>query len=227
MEGAEKRCRLYYGRVWHTRCHPATHSFNYKIAMVCVDLDKSEAEFKGLWPLASTDKGWWAFARFRESDHLKDIPNPSKHNISLAEKVRILVESKTGYRPKGSICLLSHLSYFGYCFNPVSFYYCHDEEGNLQVVVAEVSNTPWEEMHTYVLHSNVKNVDTKEKTPSTPYTHRYRFKKEFHVSPFMDMEHTYDFSFQSPEKQLQVNTSMFKGSVKWFTATLRMESIGW
>ena len=46
-------------------------------------------------------------------------------------------------RPRGRIELLTHLAYFGYCFNPASFYYIWDAEGNsLESVVIEVSNTP-------------------------------------------------------------------------------------
>jgi DUF1365 family protein len=43
-------------------------------------------------------------------------------------------------------------NYFGYCFNPVSFYYCFDTDGEtLQTIVAEVNNTPWGERNMYVL----------------------------------------------------------------------------
>lgn len=56
-------------------------------------------------------------------------------------------------RPTGRIELLTHLAYFGYCFNPASFYYAWDAAGTaLEAVLIEVSNTPWNEMHYYVLH---------------------------------------------------------------------------
>jgi uncharacterized protein len=46
------------------------------------------------------------------------------------------------------VTLLTNLSYFGYCFNPVSFYYLWGQHGTPQAgevvaVVAEVTNTPW------------------------------------------------------------------------------------
>ena len=68
--------------------------------------------------------------------------------------MRDLVEEKSGVRPAGPVYLLTHLRYFGYCFNPVSFYYCFDGEGdgdgNLSAIVMEVNNT-WNEQHAYVL----------------------------------------------------------------------------
>jgi len=46
--------------------------------------------------------------------------------VPLASAVRELVAERTGVRPQGPIRLLTHLRYFGYCFNPVSFYYCFE-----------------------------------------------------------------------------------------------------
>ncbi len=72
--------------------------------------------------------------------------------MPLERCVRDLVETETGHRPCGPIRLLTHLRYFGYCFNPVSFYYCYDPSGqDIVAVVAEVTNTPWGERHCYVL----------------------------------------------------------------------------
>jgi DUF1365 family protein len=58
--------------------------------------------------------------------------------------VRDALAAATG-RPTGRISLLTHPSYFGYCFNPVSFYFvwAADGSGALESVLAEVSNTPW------------------------------------------------------------------------------------
>jgi DUF1365 family protein len=57
--------------------------------------------------------------------------------------VRDLVEHSSGQRPSGPIRLLTHLRYFGYVFNPVSFYYCFNaDDTRLETIVAEVTNTP-------------------------------------------------------------------------------------
>lgn len=61
----------------------------------------------------------------------------------------------------GKIKLLSHLTYFGYCFNPLSIYYVYkkDNPEELFCVIAEVSNTPWIEQHSYALHESVPGVE--------------------------------------------------------------------
>jgi uncharacterized protein len=95
--------------------------------------------FRGLWPLAGINSV--SIASFRESDHMKLRSNP---NQPLVDAVRDLMEERTGVRPSGKIVLLTHLSYFGYCFNPVSFYYIYNAAGSaIEAVIAEVSNTPW------------------------------------------------------------------------------------
>jgi hypothetical protein len=105
--------------------------------------------------------------------------------ILRSTAVRDLVERSTGRRPSGSIQLLTHLRYFGYCFNPVSFYFVHDaDDRQVSTIVAEVNNTPWNEQHAYVLDS-FENLSRGNKK-------HFRFSKDFHVSPFHAMEQTYD-----------------------------------
>ena len=111
--------------------------------MMYLDLDELPTLFRDRW--------FWSFERsnvatFRRRDHFGD---PA---VSLDETVRALVETRTGRRPTGPIRLLTHLCYFGYCFNPLSVFFCFGPDGqSLDAVVAEVSNTPWGERHCYVL----------------------------------------------------------------------------
>ena len=151
---------LYIGRVWHARFQPTFHKFAYGLFYTYLDLDHLDGTFKGMWPLASHTRP--AFARFKEVDHCKDIQREDEQGLPLVEKIRRLVHRETGSRPKGPICLLTHLRYLGYCFNPVSFYYVWDEKSEkIETIVAEVSNTPWNEMHCYVLDPRVKTVKAK------------------------------------------------------------------
>ena len=60
--------------------------------------------------------------------------------------MREVVESQLGFRPAGPVRLLTHLRYLGYCFNPISIYYCFGADGRtLEAIVCEVHNTPWGE----------------------------------------------------------------------------------
>jgi DUF1365 family protein len=104
--------------------------------------------------------------------------------------VRDAVAATGAPRPRGRIGLLTHARHLGFAMNPVSFFYCWDAAGHaLDAVVAEVSNTPWNERHVYVL----------------PAGKRHRFAKAFHVSPFLPMELGYDWRFTTPGDRLVVH----------------------
>ena len=136
--------------------------------------------------------------------------------MSLDRAVRDLVEAQTGMRPAGPVRLLTHLSYFGYCFNPVSFYYCFDAAGErVETVVAEVSNTPWGERTCYVLSGDMDCGSGDHK--------RYRPAKKMHVSPFMAMDVEYDWRFSSPGQRLTVHMENAAAGAKIFDATLNLE----
>jgi hypothetical protein len=140
-----------------------------------------------LWSTDRLNLAW-----LRRKDHLGDPDLP------LDVAVRDLVEARTGRRPGGSIRLLTHLRYFGYCMNPVSFFYCCEPgESEPRTIVAEVHNTPWNERHCYVLDA--------EANLGSARRQRYRFRKDFHVSPFMPMDHEYDWRFSAPGERLAVH----------------------
>jgi DUF1365 family protein len=180
-----------------------------------LDLAELDEIFRGRW-LWSTRRR--ALAHFDRADHLGDP------NVPLDEAVRDLVERQTGRRPQGPIRLLTHLRYFGHCFNPVSFYYCFDAEGNnVECMVAEVNNTPWGEQHCYVLTG----------LPSEPLRNgagkyqRYTSDKVFHVSPFMPMELAYEWGFSVPHEKLNVHMALrgngtATNAAKVFDATLQL-----
>ena len=174
--------------------------------MMYLDLAELDYVFKKRW-FWSVEH--WNLAYFRHRDHLG---NPS---TSIDRSVRNLVREKTGHEPAGPIRLLTHLRYFGHCFNPVSFFYCFDSaDSGLETIVAEVNNTPWHERHCYVLTEDLNDA-------AEPWKH-YRFKKSFHVSPFMGMEMDYDWRFLQPRDRLQVHMQNFASEKKLFDATLGM-----
>jgi DUF1365 family protein len=181
---------LYRGWLEHRRHRPRRHAFRYRLFMLYLDLAELDHVFRGRWCWSTTRR---ALARFDRRDHLGD------HDTPLDESVRVLVAERTGRRPTGPIRLLTHLRYFGYCFNPVSFYYCFDAAGDrVETVVAEVNNTPWGERHCYVLpldHSGTRAL----------HAHS---TKAMHVSPFNPMELDYKWDFSAPARQLAVHMTL-------------------
>jgi uncharacterized protein len=202
---------IYRGSLRHRRFAPRAHAFTYPLFLVYLDLAELDAVFGGRW-LWSTQRT--ALARFDRKDHFGDPQVP------LDTAVRDLVDSRTGRRPTGPIRLLTHLRYFGYCFNPVSFYYCFDPSGeDVEVVVAEVTNTPWGETHCYVLHQPAMDIPQRYR--------RYTSRKSHHVSPFMPMDLSYDWGFGPPGEQLNVHMMLHDPVIplggKIFDATLSLK----
>ncbi len=198
---------LYIGLVRHRRFAPRGHAFLYRLFMAWLDLDELDTVFRGRW-LWSTKRP--ALCWLRRTDYLGDP------NVPLEKAVRDLVERETGIRPSGPIRLLTHLRTFGYCFNPVSFYYCFNAaDTRVETIVAEITNTPWKERHAYVLSDRLNEGKGSFK--------RYRFDKAFHVSPFIDMDIAYDWHFNTPGDTLAVHMKDFKAGAKLFDATLHLE----
>ena len=198
---------IYEGRVRHSRRTPVHHAFRYRLFMMYLDLDELPTLFKRRWMWSASRA---ALARFRRSDHLGPADQP------LAESVRDLVEEETGRRPDGRIRLLTNLSYFGYCFNPVSFYYVYAKDGNsLETIVAEVNNTPWGERDTYVLPA--------KGSIGTSSALRFRPRKKMHVSPFMPMDVDYDWSFRAPGEDLTVFMANDRDGERVFSASMQLQ----
>ena len=124
---------LYMGWIRHRRYAPRAHTFTYKLFLAYLDLSEIDQVFAGRWLWSVGRRN---VAEFRRSDYLGDP------DVPLDTAVRDCVEQHTDMRPTGPIRLLTHLRYFGKCFNPVSFYYCFADDGRtLQTVVAEITNT--------------------------------------------------------------------------------------
>ena len=259
----EKSC-LYVGRVKHTRFHEKNHMLNYPLFLSCFDLDEAERIGWLLWPIFKVNAGSLAFCSLNSVDHLKgDLSSPG---ATLWDNACAFVSNSTRgaltARGKGrSIKLLSHLNYFGYCFNPISIFYVlggsrKQKEGEgegegeaIEGVVAEVSNTPWGEMHPYMLHESVEGVQVTRPKPSRSKSRgrsrsrsrsrgggreaeqqsffTAKWKKEFHVSPFMEMHYQYTFAFGAPGKKVVVQSQMHNSNTGKlaFTASFELERV--
>ena len=159
-------------------------------------------------PLWSYEKS--NIASFRRRDHFGDAAIP------LDQAVRDLVEKRLGNRPAGPIRLLTHLRYFGHCFNPASFYYCYDPAGTrVDTIVVEIHNTPWGERHCYVLGAE------QNEHPLNNWR-RHQFAKAFHVSPFIDMDIRYDWRFRLPGDSIRVHMIDYEKGEKLFDASLTL-----
>jgi len=200
---------LYRGWVGHRRLVPVNNEFRNNLFFVYLDLAELDTVFKDclLW---SVEKPNWA--TFRRSDHIK----PGKGCLDTA--VRDVVESQLGWRPAGPVRMLTHLRYLGYCFNPISIYYCYGSDGKtLQAIMPEVHNTPWGEEYLRALDLS--------KSRREGDWHVFDLEKEFHVSPFMPMEIDYQWRFIEPTENLAVKMESRRQGEQLFWAQLELERL--
>jgi DUF1365 family protein len=207
------RPSLYVGTLHHRRFTPADHAFTYPLFMALLDIDRIP-ELMRVSRFTSYNR--WNWASFHDTDHFGDPARP------LRERLAVDAVHHGLDLPGGRILLLTHLRYLGYCFNPVSFFYCFDRTAVLRLVVAEVNNT-FGGSHNYWLEpdsddllasgvvaqpTSLRLVDrTGERTSfrsSTP--------KSFYVSPFMPARMDYTFVLTPPDDRLTVQMNVYDRS---------------
>ena len=81
---------------------------------------------------------------------------------------------------------------FGYCFNPISVFWCFDRAGALAGMVVEVHNT-YGDRHAYLVHPDEQG--------------RARVDKQLYVSPFHGTDGWYDVAVPVPGDDLLTSRS--------------------
>jgi len=147
---------------------------------------------------------------FRRQDHLGDDWRPLDHSV------RALCRQTSGHWPLGPIRLLTQLRCLGWYFSPLNLYYVFDDAGQrVEAIVAEVSNTPWNERHQYVLWEG-------NRVELTPKVRRYSLPKTFHVSPFMNMALSYQWAIREPSESLSVRLQACRDNQVEFQARMAL-----
>lgn len=184
---------IYEGHVRHRRKEPRRHEFCIPIYMTYLDLSELDRAFSHRWFWSAR---FPAISWFRRKDYLGDPHKP------LDAAVRDEAERLTGERPTGPIRILTNLRTWFFNFNPVTFYYCFDADGSrLHTILAQITNTPWNERHTYALRTDINTDDDGHLKP----TRAFEVAKQFHVSPFMPMQQRYRWRFSTPTDSLFVH----------------------
>ena len=187
---------IYNGVVKHQRFKPIKHSLNYKTFSLLIDLDEVEKLAKNISIFSLNKFNFFSFYNLdhgaRDGSPLKDwvLNNIKKFNIN---------------NNITKIKLLCYPRIFGYVFNPLSIFYCY-ENNDLRAIFYEVKNT-FNEQHTYIFKiKNNEKIDQK-------------CKKKFYVSPFMDMETYYNFKLLNPKDKLSIFIKQTDGEETILTAT--------
>jgi DUF1365 family protein len=195
----------WFGTVVHRRKAPVAHAFRYRIGMVCLDVaDLSGA--RNLAPLFGRERR--GIVSWRRRDHFGDP------GVSLDSAVRDLVRERSGLRLEGPVRLLTSPRVFGYGFNPISFFFCHDGAGALECIVAEVTNTPWGQRHCYVLPVPAARRGSR--------VLRFGCRKQLHVSPFLGMSQDYRWRIGLDGDRLCVGIAAATGRGRPFAAAMQL-----
>jgi DUF1365 family protein len=191
---------LYECTVMHHRLEPLRHRFVYNIFMVYLDLDEIDTLHLSMKLFSRNRLNLFALY---DRDHL------NYNHKSIKENIREYLKSNGVDIGGGKIFLLTNLRTAGYVFNPVSFYFCFDENGDPICVVPEVGNT-FNELKPYFLgRDSVSNG-----------IFRKRIIKYFYVSPFFDLDTTFDFQLEVPGEKLNIHIDDYQDGKKAFLSSL-------
>ena len=175
---------LYVGTVVHTRLSPRRHRLKYRVFWALLNLDELPAIGQRLWLFSHNRNNVFSFY-------------DTDHGAGRAEPLRAYVERQlmdAGIDPAGgSIRLLCMPRILGYAFNPISIYFCHGRDGDLQALLYEVNNT-FGDRHSYLIPVSHGHAEVIEQSCG----------KALHVSPFMEMDLSYRFRVVMPTDRISV-----------------------
>ena len=190
---------LAVGNVWHKRYTPKVHQFNYKLNSWLIDIN----DYQDLGLISKLLRiGKFGCYSFDPKKYIRDDLG------SLTEKVRQQL-TKLGAILHGNeqIFLLGQLTNFGLYFSPLNLYICYLNE-QCNYILAEVSNTPWNERHYYLLDMQQPNQIV---------------AKNFHVSPFWTINQNYKWTFDISPSKMYFQIDNYQGESKVFSAGYYVE----
>ncbi len=174
---------IYKGIVTHRRFKPKRHFFSYKTFSIFFDLDELKDLEKKVSIFSLNKFNLFSFYNKdhgdRDGSNLKSWVKNTLKKFNINFKI-------------SKIRLLCFPRIFGYVFNPLSIFYCYNENAELKAILYEVKNT-FNEQHTYVfpVEKNSKIITQ-------------NCNKRFYVSPFIEMETAYNFRLAEPKETLSV-----------------------
>ena len=167
----------------HDHAHPTSpfrRTFTHRSHTWLVDLDH----------LPDHGRLAWATGSFEARDHLGDPDRSLRENVeAFLARHDIELDSAQG----GRIVMAAMPRAFGYCFNPISVFWCFGPDGDQRAVVVEVHNT-YGDRHAYLVHPDAQG--------------RARTDKQMYVSPFHGTDGHYELAVPIPGERLDVAVTL-------------------
>ena len=176
---------VYRTTIRHTRRTPFRRTFTHRSHTWLVDLDHLP------------DHG--LLGRFEARDHLGSPHRTLRQNV-----VRFLAAQGVDV-DGGQILMAAQPRAFGFCFNPISVFWCFDRSGEQALVVVEVHNT-YGDRHAYLVHPDEQG--------------RATTAKQMYVSPFHGTDGTYELAVPLPGERLHVAVTLHSHDGPAFSASL-------
>jgi uncharacterized protein len=193
---------LYECSVMHHRLAPKQHRFSYNIFMFYLDLDELDEVAKRN---VLFNRNRFNFYSFRDDDHLKLSAKTVRENLA-----EYLAQNNIQLDFQCRVMLLTLPRVLGYIFNPVSFYFCFDADGQPLCAVAEVGNT-FREMKPFLIRrEEMRAGEVFQKI----------VPKNFYVSPFSSLELQFDFRLRIPGEKLDLKIDDREGDKKILLSVL-------
>ena len=160
------------GHIIHKRTRDTQNFFQYKAPYLSINLNESHS----LPWFISFNKFNCLSIFYRQHGYRQKQKSLLQFATDLAKKYRIDFHQ---------VNLITIPSFFGYSFNPISFYLYLDNKNQLVSILYEVKNTFGDQVH----YLSLKDFNQK------------RFKKNMYVSPFIQMDCTYKITVKIPYPQ--------------------------
>ncbi|MEO7060022.1 MAG: DUF1365 domain-containing protein [Lapillicoccus sp.] len=138
-------------------------------------------------------------ASFEARDHLGDPAGTLRGNVDT------FLAAQGVDLAGGRVLMLAMPRVFGTVFNPISVYWCHRPDGRLECAIVEVHNT-YGDRHAYLVHPDERG--------------RARTAKELYVSPFNDVDGSYDLVLPEPDETLRISVVLTREGRPPFVAVM-------
>ena len=188
------RSTLYAGIVTHRRVRPRPHRLRYRVFWMLLDLDEI-AQLPRRLRLFSHNR--FNAVSFFDADHGDGSGRP------LRDQVEGHLRAAGIATDGGAIRLFCMPRVFGYGFNPLSVYFCYQRDGSLAAMLYEVHNT-FRERHSYLIPVDRDAGATGAPGSGAGAVIDQHCRKNFYVSPFMDMDMSYTFRVAVPDRRIMV-----------------------
>lgn len=190
---------IYTGQVYHRRFGARQHTLRYRVFYLLLDLDELAALDRISALLRINRAGWFSF---HDRDHGDGSGTYRDWCVGVLREAGI-TDASAGFQ------VLTTPRVLGYVFNPISVVYCRRADGSVGAMIYEVNNTFGERIAYAIPVSRGRAAI------------RQRCEKAMFVSPFYDLDGTYEFSVREPLDALQLTIDYYSHGARQLRAVFR------